>query len=32
MGTGEKPYSCSVCDKKFSTNGNMKRHEETHKD
>ena len=28
--TGEKPYACKYCDKKFNRNSNIKEHERTH--
>lgn len=28
--TGEKPYACPHCDKRFSESGNMRTHEKTH--
>ena len=30
--TGEKPFVCSTCDRRFSTNANLKMHQATHSD
>ena len=30
--TGEMPYMCSICDKRFSTKHNLNEHQETHSD
>ena len=29
---GYKPYECSICDRRFSTKGSLKRHKATHSD
>ncbi len=29
--TGDKPYECDVCEKRFSESGNLLRHKRTHR-
>jgi len=30
--TGEKPFVCELCDKKFSSGSNLKQHDQIHRD